>query len=97
LALPWAQIQLAQALIATGKPVVLVMFEGRPRVIDKIVGGSKAILIAFLPGMDGGEALANILFGDANPSGKLPITYPRYVNALYHYDHTLAEVEGGNT
>lgn len=96
LALPWAQIELAQKLIATGKPVVLVMLEGRPRVINRIVGGSKSILIAFLPGMDGGEALANILFGDANPSGRLPITYPRYVNALYHYDHDLAAVKGGN-
>ncbi len=96
LALPWAQIKLARMLMATGKPVVLVMLEGRPRVINPIVGGSKAILAAFLPGMDGGEALANILFGDANPSGRLPITYPRYVDALYHYDHGRASVMGGN-
>ncbi len=96
LALPWAQIKLARMLIATGKPVVLVMLEGRPRVINPIVGGSKAILAAFLPGMDGGEALANILFGDANPSGRLPITYPRFVDALYHYDHGRASVMGGN-
>ncbi len=96
LTLPEAQLKLAEAMIATGKPVVVVMLEGRPRIIDRIVGGSKSILVAFLPGMDGGEALANIIFGDANPSAKLPITYPRYVNALYHYDHTLAEVQGGN-
>ena len=96
LALPWAQIKLAKMLMATGKPVVLVMLEGRPRVINPIVAGSKAILAAFLPGMDGGEALANILFGDANPSGRLPITYPRYVDALYHYDHGRASVMGGN-
>lgn len=96
LALPWAQTKLAKMLMATGKPVVLVMLEGRPRVINPIVGGSKAILAAFLPGMDGGEALANILFGDANPSGRLPITYPRYDDALYHYDHGRASVMGGN-
>ena len=84
LTLSEAQLKLAKALISTGKPVVLVMFEGRPRIIDQIVHGSKAILIAFLPGMQGGNALANIIFGDVNPSGKLPITYPRYVNALYH-------------
>lgn len=96
LALPWAQIELAQKLMATGKPVVLVMLEGRPRVINRIVGGSKSILVAFLPGMDGGEALANILFGEANPSGRLPVTYPRYVDALYHYDHDRAAVKGGN-
>lgn len=97
LTLPEAQLKLARTVIATGKPVVLVMFEGRPRIINEIAGGSKAILVAFLPGMEGGKALANILFGDANPSGRLPITYPRYVNALYHYDHTGEEVEGGNT
>lgn len=97
LALPPAQIELAEKLIATGKPVVLVMFEGRPRVINRIVGGSRAILVAFLPGMEGGRALANILFGDADPSARLPVTYPRYVNALYHYDHDEAAVSGGNT
>ncbi len=96
LTLPTAQLKLAETAIATGKPVVLVMFEGRPRIIDKIVRGSRAILIGFLPGMDGGEALANILFGDANPSGRLPVTYPRYVNALYHYDYTNQEVTGGD-
>ena len=96
LTLPEAQLKLAKALIATGKPVILVMFEGRPRIINRIVGGSKAVLVAFLPGMEGGKALAGILFGDVNPSGKLPITYPRYVNALCHYDYDPSEVSGGN-
>ncbi len=97
LTLDEAQIKLTKALIPTGKPIVLIMLEGRPRIINKIVPGSNAILIAFLPGMEGGKALANIIFGDVNPSAKLPITYPRYTGAIYHYDYIPAEIEGGNT
>ena len=97
LSLDDAQIKLAKAVISAGKPVVLVMLEGRPRVINKIVEGSKAILLGFLPGMEGGSAIANIIFGDANPSAKLPVTYPRFPNALYHYDHTPMEDEDGNS
>lgn len=96
LTLDKAQLDLAKAMISTGKPVVLVMLEGRPRVINNIVDGSRAILIGFLPGMEGGRALANIIFGDVNPSAKLPITYPRYPNALYHYDYKPLEAQGGN-
>jgi beta-glucosidase len=91
LTLDEAQIKLAEALIKTGKPVVVVMIEGRPRVIRKIVDGSKGIIIGFLPGMEGGNAMADILFGDANPSGKLPVSYPKYPNSIYHYDHKPLE------
>ncbi len=97
LSLNSAQIKLAKAVMSAGKPVILVMLEGRPRVINKIVEGSSGILIGFLPGMEGGRAIANILFGDANPCGKLPVTYPRFPNALYHYDHTPMEEENGNS
>ncbi len=91
-----AQLELAKAVIAAGKPVILVMIEGRPRIINKIVSGSKSILIGFLPGMEGGRALTNIIFGDANPSGRLSVTYPRFPNALYHYDYKPLEIEEGN-
>jgi beta-glucosidase len=73
------------------------MLEGRPRIIRSIVDGAKAILIGFLPGMEGGNALANIIFGDENPSGKLPVTYPQYPNNFTLYDYKPLEgFEGGN-
>jgi beta-glucosidase len=96
LTLDEAQLQLASALIKTGKPVVLVLLEGRPRIIRPIVDSARAILMAYRPGMEGGSALANILFGDACPSGKLPVTYPRYPNDLALYDHKSLEEMDGN-
>jgi len=96
LTLDRAQLDLASALMGTGKPVVLVMFEGRPRLISGIVSGAKAVLIGFRPGIEGGRALANIVFGDAVPSGKLPITYPRYPNALMCYDFKPLDIGDGN-
>ncbi len=96
LTLDTAQLKLAHALIKTGKPVILVMIEGRPRVINSIVDGAKGILLAFLPGMDGGEAISNILFGDANPSARLSVTYPKYPDDLVHYDYKPLEAAEGN-
>ena len=87
LTLPEAQLQLAEALSAAGKPVILVLAEGRPRIINRIVDKVDAVLMAYLPGPQGSVAIADILFGDVNPSGKLPFTYPRYVNDLVTYDH----------
>lgn len=78
---------LAQAVIKTGKPVILILNEGRPRIISHIEPDISAILMAYLPGNFGGIAIADVLLGDVNPSGKLPITYPRYVNALTNYIH----------
>lgn len=92
LTLPEAQLQLVEALNATGKPIVLVLTEGRPRIIKRIVDKVDAIVMAYLPGPQGSLAIADVLFGDVNPSGKLPFTYPRYVNDLVTYDHkTSAE------
>ncbi len=92
--LPAAQTQLALALAKTGKPVILVLAEGRPRIVTDAESQSAATFMAYLPGNEGGDALANILFGDANPSGKLSVTYPRYTNALVNYYRK--NLENGN-
>lgn len=85
------QLQLAKALTATGKPVILVLNEGRPRIISEIEPLAKAVVHLYLPGNYGGDALAKVLYGDVNPSGKLPYTYPRYVHSLANYDHKPCE------
>lgn len=85
------QVQLAQALAKTEKPVILVLNEGRPRIISKFEAEMAAVLQTYLPSNYGGDALADILFGDANPSGKLPYTYPMYPNALITYDFKHSE------
>jgi beta-glucosidase len=87
------QLKLAEALEATGKPVVIVLVEGRPRIIHRIVDKAGAILMAYNPSNEGGQAIADALFGDINPGGKLPFTYPR-VNGLVTYDNRAFETEG---
>ena len=85
------QLALANAMIKTGKPVIFVLNEGRPRIINRIEPGATAVLHVYLPGNYGADALADILTGDVNPSGKLPITYPRYTNVLVSYIHKPSE------
>lgn len=88
------QTALAKALIATGKPVILVLNEGRNRIIREFVDGVDAVLHTYLPGTEGGRALASILYGEVNPSGKLPHSYPKYPNAMTTYDHKVSERVG---
>ncbi|GAB4338211.1 MAG: glycoside hydrolase family 3 N-terminal domain-containing protein [Calditrichia bacterium] len=89
--LPEAQLELARALYRTGKPVVLVLVEGRPRIIRQIADDAAAIVMGYLPGPYGAQAIGEVLFGKINPSGKLPFTYPRYPNDLMTYDHKFSE------
>jgi beta-glucosidase len=91
LTLPETQLRFAEQIIATGKPVVLVLVEGRPRIISRIADKVSAILMAYNPSNEGGQAIADVLFGDYNPNGKLPFTYPRSTNNYLTYDHKLFE------
>lgn len=85
------QLALAKAASKLGKPVVVVLLEGRPRIVRDIEPVADAILVGFLPGDQGGRAIAEILSGRTNPSGRFPITYPRYGNDLLTYDHKWTE------
>lgn len=92
ISLPEDQVELVKAALATGKPVVLVMISGRPRVITKIYPGCKAVLFAGLPGFEGGQAIAEILSGKVNPSAKMSFNFPYSVNRLIPHNHKTSEV-----
>jgi beta-glucosidase len=100
LAMPAAQRAFVKQLSASGKPLALVLVENRPRIIHDIVPMCNAVTIAYQPGDLGSDALARILFGDVNPSGKLPFTYPAHEQSLLTYDHKFSETldpKFGNT
>ncbi len=80
------QLKLAEAALKMGKPIVLILTEGRPRVISKIEPQIPAVLLTYRPGNMGASAIADVLFGDVNPSGKLPYTYPRSTGNIMTYD-----------
>ncbi len=85
------QLNLVKALAETGKPIVLILSEGRPRLIADIEPLAKAVVNIMLPGNYGGDALANLIAGDANFSGKMPYTYPKEINSLITYDYKPCE------
>lgn len=86
LELPQVQQELVKKLAKTGKPIILVMAQGRPRIIRDIEPLVQGIVMAYFPGQEGGRATSDVLFGNINPSGKLPYTYPKYSgNALTYY------------
>ncbi len=97
LSLPEVQLEYAHKLAKLGKPIVLVLIEGRPRVFHEIVNETDGVILAMLPGMEGGQAVANIISGEVNPSGKLPFTYPKSVNGYSTYDYKPMEVFDVNT
>jgi beta-glucosidase len=85
------QTQLAQGIAALGKKTIVVLSEGRPRIISKFSGLVDAIVHTYLPGFYGADALADVLTGKVNPSGKLPYTYPAFPNSLVPYYHKHSE------
>jgi beta-glucosidase len=93
LALPGRQQELLEAVVATGKPVVLVLLNGRPLDIAWASQHVPAILEAWYPGTEGGNAIADLLTGDANPGGKLPVTWPRSAGQIpIYYSQNLTQI-----
>ncbi|MDG1144964.1 MAG: glycoside hydrolase family 3 N-terminal domain-containing protein [Flavobacteriales bacterium] len=89
--LPKAQRQFVKELHKTGKPIVLVLVQGRTRIISDLTQLADGIIMAYYPSHEGGDALADILLGDVNPSGKLPLTYQKYAAAPMPYIHTVTD------
>jgi beta-glucosidase len=86
--LPGRQEELIEAIKATGKPFVVVLFNGRPLALEDIVDDAPAILEAWFPGVQAGPAVADVLFGEVNPGGKLPVSFPRRLGQVpIYYNH----------
>jgi beta-glucosidase len=86
--LPGAQQELIDRIKATGKPFVVVLFNGRPLTLEKVAASSPAILEAWFPGVQAGNAVADVLFGKVNPGGKLPVSFPlRLGQVPIYYNH----------
>ena len=88
------QKELVKALAATGRPIILILNEGRPRIINDIEPLATAVVDVLLPGNYGGDALAALISGEENFSGKLPFTYPKYISKHTTYDYKPAEQQG---
>lgn len=89
--MPKAQRNLVKELKKTGKPIILVLIEGRTLLINDIVDSAEGILMAYYPGHEAGRAIADIIFGDINPSGKLPYTYQKHAATPMPYIHTVSD------
>ncbi|HEY9220415.1 MAG TPA: glycoside hydrolase family 3 N-terminal domain-containing protein [Lutibacter sp.] len=96
LELPEVQQELIKKLSAAKKPIILVMVQGRPRIIRKIESLADAIVMAYLPGEEGGRAVSDVVFGNINPSGKLPYTYPKYSGNVLPYYYKKADIRDIN-
>lgn len=96
LELPKVQQDLVKKLSTLHKPIVLVLVQGRPRIIREIEPLVDAVLMAYLPGDEGGRAISDVLFGKINPSGKLPYTYPRYSGNFLTYYHKKTDIRDTN-
>ena len=90
------QLKLAKKLAETGKPIILILNLGRPRLISDIEPLMSAVVNVYLPGNFGGDALSDILSGKVNPSGKLPYSYPAYPNSLIPYYYKPSEVQNNS-
>ena len=92
--LPDNQKALAKAAAATGKPVIMVLTQGRPRIVRDIEPLARGIILAYQPGSQGAQAIADVIFGDYNPAGVLPFSYPQYTGDILPYDHgVLADIQ----
>lgn len=96
LALPKVQQELVKELSKYNKPIILVMLQGRPRIIREIEPLSNAIVMGYYPGQEGGRAISDVLFGNINPSGKLPYTYPKYSGNYVTYYHKKTDIRDVN-
>jgi len=90
------QLELAKIAYAAGKDVILVLLEGRPRIVREIADGASAIIQGYLPGDYGAEALIKLMYGENNFSGRLPYTYPKYDGAIEFYDHPTSVARDNN-
>jgi len=94
--LPEVQQKLIVKLVSVKKPIILVMVQGRPRIIREIEPLVDAVVMAYLPGDEGGRAISDVLFGNVNPSGKLPYTYPKYSGNMLPYYHKKTDIRDIN-
>ncbi|MFD1293323.1 glycoside hydrolase family 3 N-terminal domain-containing protein [Lutibacter holmesii] len=94
--LPEAQQELVKKLAVYNKPIILVMLQGRPRIIREIEPLTNGIIMGYYPGQEGGRVISDVLFGNINPSGKLPYTYPMYSGNTVTYYHKKADIRDVN-